>query len=49
MLNQRSFDFGCGETMSGNVDDVINTTSDPVIAFVVTSCSVARELREVSG
>jgi hypothetical protein len=49
ILNQRSFDFGCGETVTGNVDDIIDTTSDPVVAFVVTSCSIAGELGVVSG
>ena len=49
MLDQCSFNFGSGETMPRDVDDVINTTSDPVVAFVVTSSSVARELGNVSG
>jgi hypothetical protein len=35
--------------MAGDVDDVINTAPDPVVAFVVTSCSVTRELENVSG
>lgn len=49
MLDQCSFNFGSGKTMPRDVDDVINTTSDPVVAFVVTSSSVARELGKVSG
>jgi hypothetical protein len=44
VLDQRSLNLGSRQTMAGNVDDIINTASDPVVAFVVTSCSVAREL-----
>lgn len=47
MLDQCGFDLGSGKSMTRDVDNVIDTTSDPVVAFVVTTCSVARELGEL--
>lgn len=48
MLDQSSFNFGSRETMTADVDDIVDSSSDPVIAFVVPSCSVARELQDIS-
>jgi hypothetical protein len=31
--------------MARDVDDVVDTTADPVEAFVVSSCTVTRELQ----
>lgn len=44
VLDQRCFDFGSGETVAGNVDDVVDAASDPVIAFVITASAITREL-----
>lgn len=46
VLDECSFDFGSGETVTGYVDDIVDSASDPVIAFVITSSSVTCELRE---
>jgi hypothetical protein len=48
VLDQCGFDLGSRETVTGNIDDIVDTSSDPVVAFVITSCSVTRELRNVS-
>ena len=48
MLDQSSFNFGSRETMTADVDDIVDSSSDPVIAFVVPSCPVARELQHIS-
>jgi hypothetical protein len=44
VLDQSGFDLGGGETVTGYVDDVVDTSADPVVAIVVTSGSVACEL-----
>ena len=44
VLDERGFDFGGGEAVSGYVYDVVDAPADPVVAFVVTACSVAGEL-----
>lgn len=45
VLDEGGFDFGCGEAMTGDVDDVVYAASDPVEAFVVTTGSVTGELK----
>lgn len=44
VLDEGGFDFGCGEAVAGDVDDVVYAASDPVEAFVVTTGSVTSEL-----
>lgn len=44
VLDERGFDLGGGEAVAGDVDDVVDTSADPVVAVVVTSGSVAGEL-----
>lgn len=44
VLNESGFDLGGGEAVTGDVDDVVDTSADPVVAVVVTSGSVACEL-----
>jgi hypothetical protein len=44
ILDQRRFDLSSGETVTGNIDDIIDTSSDPVVALVIAACSVTREL-----
>jgi len=48
VLNQGGFDFGGGETVAGDIDDVVDTASDPVVALVVTASSVTSELGSIS-
>lgn len=45
VFDKGSFDFGGGETVAGDVDDIIDTASDPVVTFVVTASTVSRELQ----
>jgi hypothetical protein len=47
ILNQCGFDFGSGETVTADVDNVIDTASDPVVTFVVTSSSITSELQRI--
>ena len=44
VLDQGGFDFGGGETVTGNVDDIIDTATDPVVALVITGGTIASEL-----
>jgi hypothetical protein len=48
MLDQSSFNFGGGETVTADIHDIIDTASDPIISFVITSSSVTSELEGVS-
>lgn len=45
VLDQRRFDFSCGETMTADIDNIIDTASDPVVTLVVTSSSITSELQ----
>jgi hypothetical protein len=42
--DQSGLDFGGTQTMTGNVDNVVDTTADPVEPFVISSSTVTREL-----
>jgi hypothetical protein len=44
VLDESSFDFGGGETVTADVNNVINTASNPVITLVITSSSVTSKL-----
>lgn len=44
VLNQGSLDFGSGQTVTTDVNDVIDTSTDPVESLVVTSGTVTSEL-----
>lgn len=44
VLDESGFDFGGGETMTRDVNDIIDTAADPVVTLVVTSSSVTCEL-----
>jgi hypothetical protein len=39
------FDFGRTQTMTRDVDDVIDTTTDPVESFVISTSAITGELR----
>jgi len=43
--DQSGFDFGGTQTMAGDVDYIVDTTANPVEAFVVSACTVTRELQ----
>jgi hypothetical protein len=44
MLDERCLDLGSGQSVTGDVDNVVDTSSDPVVALVVTSGTVSSEL-----
>jgi hypothetical protein len=44
VLDQSGLDLGSGQTVTGNVDNVIDTATDPVVALVVTGSTVASEV-----
>lgn len=48
VLDQGGFDLGGGQAVSTDVDNIVNTASDPVVAFVITSSSVTGELPIIS-
>jgi hypothetical protein len=49
VFDECGFDFGGGETVAGYVYDVVYAATDPVVAFVVSTCAVAGELEDVSA
>lgn len=44
MLDQGRLDLGRRQPMAADVDDVVDTSPDPVVALVVASCTIAGEL-----
>lgn len=44
VLDEGGFNLGGRETVAGDVDDIVDTAADPVVAFVVTGGSVTSEL-----
>ena len=45
VLNQGSLDLSCRQTVTGYVDDVVDTSSNPVEALVVTASTITSELQ----
>ena len=45
MLDQGSFNFSGGQAVTRDIDDIINTTPNPVIAFVIPAGTISGELR----
>ena len=44
VLNQRCLDFGCGQSVAGDVDNVINTALDPVVSLEISSGTISSKL-----
>lgn len=44
MLKQSSLDFGRRETVTRDVDNVVNTATDPVVSVMVTASAITSEL-----
>lgn len=44
VLDEGGLDLGCGETVAGDVDDVVDAAANPVEAFVVASSTITGEL-----
>ena len=49
VLDERGFDLGGGETVTGHVDDVVDTAPDPVITLVVACGTITSELSTKSA
>lgn len=49
MLDQSGLDLRCGESVPGDVDNIVHTSPDPVVAFMISSCAVASKLTYVSS
>ena len=48
MLDERGLDLGGGQSVAGNVDNIVDTATDPVVALVVTASTISGELVPVS-
>lgn len=44
VLEKSSLDLSGGQTMSRNVNDIVDTTADPVVAVVITTSTISGEL-----
>lgn len=44
VFDQCGFDFGGRETMTADVDDVVDAAPNPVVAFMIAASSVSSEL-----
>ena len=44
MLDQSGFNLSSGETVSRNVNNVINTATDPVVSIIVTGSTITSEV-----
>jgi hypothetical protein len=44
VLDQSGLDLSSGQTVTGNVDNVVDTATDPVVALVVAGSTVASEV-----
>ena len=42
--DQSRFNFSRRQTVSGNIDDVVNTTTDPVVSILVPGATVSGEV-----
>jgi hypothetical protein len=47
MLDERCLDLSSRQSVTGDVDNIINTSPDPVVTFVVTPSAVSSELRRL--
>lgn len=48
MLNQRSLNLGSRKSVARHVHHVVHSSSDPVVAFVITSSTISSELRPLA-
>jgi hypothetical protein len=44
VADQRAFDFGCAESVTRHVQNIINAADDPKITVFIASRAVAREI-----
>lgn len=46
MLEERSLNLGGRETVTRHIDNVVDTTTNPVIPIVITTSAISGELRK---
>lgn len=46
VLEKSSLNLSGRQTMSRNVDDIVDTAADPVVALVITASTISSELYE---
>lgn len=44
VLEKSSLDLSSGQTVSRNVDDIVDTATDPVVAIVIAASTISSEL-----
>lgn len=49
VCDESSFYFGSGKTMAGDVHDIVNSASDPVVSIMVSASAVSSELFQESA
>ncbi len=49
MFDESCFDFCGGQTVTTDIDNIVDTAADPVVAFMITSSSVTGKLSLVSN
>lgn len=49
VLKQSGFDFSSGQTVPRDVDNIIDTATDPVVAVLVTTSTVTSELQKLAS
>jgi hypothetical protein len=47
MLDERCLDLSSRQSVAGDVDNIIDTSPDPVVTFVITPSAVSSELRRL--
>ena len=45
MLEQGGFNLSSRKTVAGDVDDIVDTATDPVVSVLVTASTVTSELQ----
>ena len=48
MLKKSGLDLRCGESVPGDVNNIVHTAPDPVVAFMIPASAVASELQNMS-
>ena len=48
MLDESGLDLRCGESVPGDIDNIVYTTPNPVVAFMISASAVTCELQRVS-
>ncbi len=44
VLEESGLNLGCRQTVSGNVDDIVDTAADLIVTIVITASTISGEL-----